>query len=206
MENGGAAASASAPTPVAPTVTATPDAGGAGNTAATTQPVQPTLEAVAQAANGLMTDMHRVMAENVVLKRDLADLGAQMATSFADFAAKAAETETKLAKQIREAEITIDELKTTVKSFDGEQLSDKASTPPGRGWQQSQNAKELHGWGGPAEQLFTRWRWVFVAGLNGIRPGLARAVKWAEGCASDTDVKADNYPPRPRQRDAIRGG
>ena len=43
------------------------------------------------------------------------------------------------------------------------------------------NAKDLHEWaqGSP----FSQWKWVFTAGLNGLRPGIGEIMKWAEDCA-----------------------
>ena len=42
------------------------------------------------------------------------------------------------------------------------------------------NIKDLAEWAGPASSPWAQWKWIFCAGLNGLRPGIAEMMDWAE--------------------------
>ena len=57
------------------------------------------------------------------------------------------------------------------------------------------NAKDLSGWRGPSAQPYMDWRWVFLAGLNGVLPGISKCVKWAESQPGEDSITEWRYPP-----------
>ena len=62
-----------------------------------------------------------------------------------------------------------------------EEASATSHRPEGSGPKRdSGSIKDLADWTGSAGSPWAQWKWVFSAGLNSLRPGIARILDWAE--------------------------